>query len=459
MPKNILIFSDGTGQRGGLFVDEARTNIYKLYRATRCGPESRNNPEEQLSFYDPGLGTFIKGSGFIGRAFRRIYNLASQATGLGISKNIVDCYTAIIQMWEPGDRIYLFGFSRGAYTVRCLAAVLSFCGVPTHMKDGSKLLRDEKTVRSIAEEAVTRVYQHVSSPRDEKYLDQRKALGRRFRKQYGSGCEKHSNGYPHFIGVFDTVASLGSYKTSLMLSFLALSLLSLLSFGLSLLPLLKLPFWIWFSVLSALSAFVFGYFYVKSHLKWAWNLEGFSFWETIHFTEPRMKFYDNQLNINVGFARHAISIDEHRADFKRVKWGNKKEWRRVGEGEPSWFKQLWFAGNHADIGGGYPENEARLSDTALSWMVDEAKAVPDGVSIEENFLQLFPSAAGMQHDETKTGIFQYAKKADRKPVKNATLHPSVFDRFELPEVLHFNVMKSYRPDELRDHDQLTQYYK
>ena len=44
--------------------------------------------------------------------------------GAGLTQKIVDCYVAIIGAWEPNDRIYLFGFSRGAYTVRCLAHVL-----------------------------------------------------------------------------------------------------------------------------------------------------------------------------------------------------------------------------------------------------------------------------------------------------------------------------------------------
>jgi uncharacterized protein (DUF2235 family) len=46
-------------------------------------------------------------------------------------------------MWQPGDRIFLFGFSRGAYTVRCLASVLSLCGIPTKMVNGTPLFRDK----------------------------------------------------------------------------------------------------------------------------------------------------------------------------------------------------------------------------------------------------------------------------------------------------------------------------
>jgi uncharacterized protein (DUF2235 family) len=131
MPKNILIFSDGTGQAGGRAPDENISNIYKLFRATRCGPESDIDPLVQLTFYDPGLGSQPDGGIFFAeRAYRWIHNVVSQATGLGITLNIIDCYAAILQMWQPGDRIFLFGFSRGAYTVRCVAAVLSLCGVP-----------------------------------------------------------------------------------------------------------------------------------------------------------------------------------------------------------------------------------------------------------------------------------------------------------------------------------------
>ena len=53
MSKNVLIYSDGTGQAGGLFVDENRSNVYKLYRGTRVGPDSMIDPQRQLAFYDP----------------------------------------------------------------------------------------------------------------------------------------------------------------------------------------------------------------------------------------------------------------------------------------------------------------------------------------------------------------------------------------------------------------------
>lgn len=56
MPKNIVIFSDDTGQAGGINFDEARANVYKLYRACRVGPDTKVEPSEQVALYDAGLG-------------------------------------------------------------------------------------------------------------------------------------------------------------------------------------------------------------------------------------------------------------------------------------------------------------------------------------------------------------------------------------------------------------------
>src|SRR4051812_4940818 len=100
--RNIIIYSDGTGQRGGVLMDEDRSNIYKLFRATRCGPDSCVDPRDQLTFYDPGIGTLPPDGGFFGRLWRRLYNLISQALGMGLTGNMIDCYAALIRMWRPG---------------------------------------------------------------------------------------------------------------------------------------------------------------------------------------------------------------------------------------------------------------------------------------------------------------------------------------------------------------------
>ena len=154
MPKNIIIFSDGAGQAGGITFDEVRTNVYKLYRACRVGPDTTIDPSEQVAFYDPGLGSPADGTNIKIQWARKIYNLASMATGLGITANIIDCYAALIRLYRDGDRVFLIGFSRGAYTVRSLAGVMSFCGIPRQLPDGAPLPMDARGSRALAARAV-----------------------------------------------------------------------------------------------------------------------------------------------------------------------------------------------------------------------------------------------------------------------------------------------------------------
>ena len=338
------------------------------------------------------------GIGVVGAIWQWVYNLVSRATGLGLTKNIVECYSEIIKCWVPGDRILLFGFSRGAYTVRCLSAVIANCGIPTRLGEGEPLLRNKSTCLAIAREAVTKVYQHVSSPKDTKYLEQRSALAAQFRLKYASGSPEISNTFPHFVGVFDTVASLGNYGSLIVDVALAIGIDLVASV---ILGYLFGEFKAWLLIIAlimgAIAAFAFG-------------LKGFQWWKTIHLTALRMEFYDTQLNPKVGWARHALAIDEHRADFDRVPWGTQKVSRTINPGEPQWFEQIWFAGNHSDIGGSYAEDESRLSDTSFNWMIAEATKIPNGLLIDKNVLKLYPSPTGMQHDETRSFVFRYAKK-------------------------------------------------
>ena len=221
MPKNIIIFSDGTGQAGGITFDEVRTNIYKLYRACRVGPDTSIDPSAQVAFYDPGLGSPADGSKIKIQWARKIYNLASMATGLGITANIVDCYAALIRLYRDGDRVFLMGFSRGAYTIRSLAGVMSYCGIPRHLPNGAPLPMDAKGSRALAERAVKQVYQFCSSysatttgPYHRFLLRTRDAIAAKCRSEHGcshtKGRTEQANVYPYFIGAFDTVAALGN---------------------------------------------------------------------------------------------------------------------------------------------------------------------------------------------------------------------------------------------------------
>ncbi len=449
MARNIVVFSDGTGQRGGVLFEERRSNIYKLYRAARSAPDSSVSAADQFAYYDPGVGTLPSGLGPIPGIARWLYNLVCQATGLGLTGNIIDCYAQIIRHWRPGDRIFLFGFSRGAYTARCVAAVLAHCGVPTRMKDGSPLRRDEKSCRRIAREAVTKVYQHVSSKKDTAYYNQRKALAARFRAQYGSGDAARSNAYPYFIGVFDTVAALSNTGSLIICGVIGTALLLLLA---AIGTLWAVPFWRTAGAILAAATVLGLAALVKTHLKVAFGLPGIPWWKTLHLTSFRMRFYDEMLDLNVGWARHALAIDEHRADFRRVPWGNTRERRETQAGEPEWLQQIWFAGCHSDIGGSYPECESRLSDISLGWMIEQVKALPAPLLLDESVLRLHPDHAGIQHDETRSLAFRFAKRALREVPENAPLHASVIARFEVEAVQHHDLDQPYRPRNLRGHE-------
>lgn len=107
MSKNIVVFSDGTGQEGG---KGANSNVYKLFNMVL------DRSSEQIAFYDRGLGT----------GWRKI---TGSAAGMGISKNILECYKFIFENYEAGDQLYLFGFSRGATTVRSLSGFIHLFGI------------------------------------------------------------------------------------------------------------------------------------------------------------------------------------------------------------------------------------------------------------------------------------------------------------------------------------------
>ena len=456
MGRNIVIFSDGTGQRGGILVDERRSNIYKLYRATRVAPDSCVDPAEQTAFYDPGLGTLPAGIDSPAALARSVYNVASQATGMGITRNIVDCHAALIRLWRPGDHIFLFGFSRGAYTMRCLGGVLKLCGVPTTGRDGAPLRRDKASARLIAKEAVG-VYNYTNSrpkrdrtERQEELLFHRALLAARFRAEYGSDGESGGNARPYFLGVFDTVASLANPAAIVLLAAVAVlgvAAVSLLSVW------LPGSYWLWFGGLTLAMGAGALLANLVSRFKMARGLPGVSWWRTVHLATARMKMYDTELDERVQYARHALSIDEARASFDRVPWGVPGQWRRS---DPAWFEQLWFAGNHSDVGGSYPEDESRLSDVALDWMLGAASAV--GLRFDPSVVRLHPDPLGMQHDETRGLVFRFARRERRKLRDDAPLHPSVLQRLAAPAVHQFDVDAPYRPENLREHRQAAAFF-
>lgn len=495
MAKNILIFSDGTGQAGGVTFDEDRTNIYKLFRATRCGPDSTIDPSEQVAFYDPGLGSPRDNHFTFGWIGRKLYNLISQGTGFGITANIIDCYAALIRLWRPGDRVFLFGFSRGAYTVRCLAAVIANCGVPTKMPNGEPVKLDVTSSRKLAAYAVKHVYQftssrprHTATARQTFLLKTRDLIALRFRKEHQSIAANgiDANVYPYFVGVFDTVAALLNRGMSFLLACMFLGLGAAVGWMLLFVPDLPLigkffpflgSFWPNFLGTLKLTLGLTLAGYIFTHFKFDLRVPGYNWKQklcTMHWTELYQKFYDYTLNPNIPYAKHAISIDENRKDFRRVGWDPGENDRPSrDENVNIFFEQIWFPGNHADIGGGYEENESRLSDATLHWMRIAATRIPHPVKFNEGVLITNPDPAGRCHNEVKAGFglittltgWTWPEQRRDLPVNpktkisSAPMHISVYERFDLKEAFEYDVWAPYRPHTLHDHIDFARYYE
>jgi uncharacterized protein (DUF2235 family) len=466
MPKNIVIFSDGTGQIGGLKPDQRLSNIYKMYRAMRPGPSSPIPASEQVCFYDAGLGVGEAG----GFTFQRIRNILSAAVGTGIDENVVDCYEKIIAYYEPGDQVLLFGFSRGAYTVRAVANVMNLCGIPTIMPDGGAVPRHGPRLRKIASDAVHYVYNHGNGkPRGlQPYLNNREELGRRFRRKYTSFVpdaerDVQGNVQPTFIGVFDTVAALGNklLGVAIMTAFVLL-----LAFVYS----LYVNAWHWtlwssFGVVSLICLYFYARLFLsqfkyfspdpQKRLRLANPLDWSAIWKNGHRAVWNLKNYDKWLDSDVGHARHALAIDENRRNFPRVKWAMHAEEAKTAGRKPQWLKQVWFAGCHSDIGGSYLEPESRLSDIALKWMIEEVKECVPTIQINEDMVMVSPDPLGMQHQEKQIFAMGPLKmKWTTKPRfinPDFPLHRSVLTRLRSDGVSHLGEMKPYRPIQLKDH--------
>jgi uncharacterized protein (DUF2235 family) len=472
MAKNILIFSDGTGQAGGLRPDQRLSNVYKLYRATRISPDSIINPAQQIAFYDAGLGSDEIQGPMWAQIVKVIRKFLSSAFGTGFTNNVANCYEYILSVYEPGDRIFLIGFSRGAYTVRSVAGVMNLCGVPIKDEHGNPTPRAGKGLRKIVDEAVHTVYEHGAGHPREDFEAEREEQARRFRIKYGTQDDplKNIRGdiVPYFMGVFDTVAALGStgikkimmiVVTILVSAAVALGISWVLSwlFSWSLLIV---------SLAVVISALIgFGTFSYAVRVKVIRDFpkpgQTHRHWSGWHF-----QHYDKFLDKRVRYARHAQAIDETRTDFARVGWGRVRDL----EGAPDdWLVQRWFAGNHSDIGGSYPETESRLSDIALEWMAKQAEDIPNGMIIDWSKLHVFPDPSGMQHCEVAAVRDLYPRwlperwrfswrEQPRQDITLEACHPTVLERMKLNAISKCGIQQLYRPIPLRNDPALAAYY-
>ncbi|WP_330309055.1 MULTISPECIES: DUF2235 domain-containing protein [unclassified Streptomyces] len=120
MAKNLVVCLDGTGNQ---LKAKGNTNVVRLYEMLDL-----SDPARQIAYYDPGVGTFSTAGAWTPLA-RRLSKLLGLAVGSGMRENLAEAYTYLMGHYEPGDQIYVFGFSRGAYTARALVGMLKAVGL------------------------------------------------------------------------------------------------------------------------------------------------------------------------------------------------------------------------------------------------------------------------------------------------------------------------------------------
>ncbi len=299
--RNIIICCDGTGNE----ISENISNVLKLYRCLR---KTEKTSPRQLVFYDPGVGTLERADPWhkLKQDFNAILGLA---TGYGLDDNVLAAYAFLVHTYQAGDQIYLFGFSRGAYTVRVLAGLIYKVGLITPEQvnlAGSGLI----AYKQFSSDEAPKLRASLKSLADVATAED--TLPQSAFDNAAQFARITSTRWPtiRFVGVWDTVASV-------------------------IVPRADRFYWP--------------------------SLEELAF--TI-------------VNPSVQTFRQAISIDERRCMFRLKKWDDPQTFKHNrfndAHAEPQDILQVWFAGVHADIGGGYPEKQSGLSKYPLLWMIDEA---------------------------------------------------------------------------------------
>jgi uncharacterized protein (DUF2235 family) len=344
MARTLILLSDGTGNSAAKL---AKTNVWRTYQAIDLsGPD-------QIANYDDGVGT----SSF------KLFALLGGAFGWGLKRNVLHLYKFLCRNYGAGDRIFAFGFSRGAFTIRLLMGlVLSQGLVRWHSEEELELLAN----------AAYREYR-VKGFRRRFSLA---VVGRFIAGMIVAIRNKGAGRTPYdstrntvvpsiaFLGLWDTVDAYG-------------------------VPIKELKIGI---------------------DKFIWPLS-----------------FDNlKLNPRVERAFHALALDDERATFHPLVWDESEE---PAEATPKRVNQVWFAGMHSNVGGGYPDDG--MSHVPLLWILGNAQRA--GLRLNQAAVDEYRLAAspyGRMYD-SRSWLSSYYRYAPRK-VENyrnaAVIHESVYLR-------------------------------
>ncbi|KJC57515.1 hypothetical protein UP10_28450 [Bradyrhizobium sp. LTSPM299] len=367
----VIILSDGTGNAAS---SVWRTNVWRIFQAL----DLQGNA--QAAKYDDGVGT----SSFVPLA------ILGGAFGYGLKRNILDAYKFICRNYDHvnGSKIYLFGFSRGAFTARVLAALILEQGLiiadtESELHDGA--VKAYRAYRAAGYHSVWRIEVIFRAIRDYILVP----VWDRFRgnKPYSEiRCATPLS--IEFVGLWDTVAAYG-------------------------LPIDEMT---------------------RGISNWVWPLE----------------LPNRVLNPRIKCARHALALDDERTTFHPVLWTEQTEGQPAPtvpvtiDGER--LVQVWFVGMHANVGGGYPDDAVAF--VPLAWLVDESvkrglvfKNAPDADPDALKSIKSSEDKDGRLYD-SRSGLGAYYRYGPRKvaelcndpyvgvSVPMPKIHESVFERID-----------------------------
>jgi uncharacterized protein (DUF2235 family) len=346
MSKNIAFFADGTwngpGQDDNNDSIPDPTNVFRLFDHLEGAdtPETKLLQNEQEQIAKDGAGRETQVSKYVHGVgdSRNVINKVVEGTfGAGVINRVVRGYTYISRWYEPGDRIYIVGFSRGAYTARALAGMICSVGLLNRNRYDAG---DKEAAYRRGVSAWT-LYRKKAGKKAS-FLDYIRALA-----EVELRTEDLVPDVPiQAVAVWDTVGALG----------------------------------------------------VPDYVEGQGRADLF-------------RFADSALNAKVKYGFHAVALDEQRSDFVPTLWD-----RRDG------VKEVWFAGAHANVGGGYAHTE--LSDIALLWMADSLEGV--GLTIGSGLKEALKSDPYGKSDEPWKDLpWRRLPFSPRQLPQNAVLHESV----------------------------------
>jgi uncharacterized protein (DUF2235 family) len=320
MSKNIILLSDGTGNSSSKLF---KTNVWRLFQTLDLTDASK-----QVAYYDNGVGT----SSF------KLFAVLGGVFGFGLKRNVIDIYSFCCRNYVDGDKIFGFGFSRGAFTMRVVAGLIAREGLVPY--DG-----DEIALARYAASAYRDYRRRFNST--EGLVNPLRSLRdfviRAYRRLAGIPQYDKANQIPieriHFLGLWDTVDAYGGPIEEITRA---------------------IDYWYW-----------------------------------------PLSMPDRFMNAKIHRACHALALEDERDAFRPVIWDERyvrntttgklhdidsgwvadvrDEWKdKLTPIDNKRLSQVWFVGVHSDIGGGYPQDG--LSYVTLDWMLDRAE--PFGLRLD-----------------------------------------------------------------------------